>query len=349
MENKNSTAAALRSINGEDMTTWALPEGAIARLGRGSVRDMAFSPDGQYFAVGTSIGLWLYELPTLSPIALWNTERGMTGDVAFSPDSHRIVVCTFAGNVIVWNIQNGACVAQMAELDNREICKPVFSQDGQHLVAANYRMKNRKIYVWDSHTGAKVKETEIQSAHDVYPICFSSDLSLLAGKNSDPENIGRNIGDGDSITVWQVKTGEQIANITGHPEQVRKFCFSPCGRFLAAGSWHGTIHVWNVANEQLKRTYADYGESQMYPYFLPEGELITAAVSERKIEIWHVKKGEKLDEFEHRGAEARFIVLTMEHNWHSQTPAKFKSGQKAIIPNHIRFQAFMDISLRWIR
>ena len=63
MENRNTLASAPHSVEGEDVTTWALPEGAIARLGRGSVRDMAFSPDGQCFAVGTSIGLWLYELP----------------------------------------------------------------------------------------------------------------------------------------------------------------------------------------------------------------------------------------------------------------------------------------------
>ena len=302
MENKNSTAAALRGIDGEDVTTWALPEGAIARLGRGSVRDMAFSSDGQYFAVGTSIGLWLYELPTLSPIALWNTERGMTDDVTFSPDSHRIVMRTFAGNLIVWNIQSGTFIAQMEEFDNQEICPPVFSQDGQRLVAADYRMKNRKIYVWDSHTGKQVKETEIHHSYNVYPLCFSPDLSLLAGKNSDPDNIGRNIGDGDSITVWQVDTGEQIANITGYSERVRKFCFSPCEQFLAVGGWHGTIHVWDVVSGQLETNYTDYGESQMYPYFLPDGELITAAVSERKIEIWHVETGEKLDEFEHRGS-----------------------------------------------
>ena len=84
MENRNIQAGTSFSSDDSDIATWALPEGAIARLGRGSVRDMAFSPDGQYFAVGTSIGLWLYELPTLSPIALWNTERGMTDDVTFS-------------------------------------------------------------------------------------------------------------------------------------------------------------------------------------------------------------------------------------------------------------------------
>ena len=299
MEDKKLIIPALVSANGDDVTTWALPEGAIARLGRGS-GDMAFSPDGQYFAVGTAIGLWLYELPTLSPIALWNTERGMTGSITFSPDSRRIVMRTFAENVIVWNIQSGTCVAQMAGFDNQDICRPVFSQDGQHLVAANYRMRNRKIYVWCSHTGTKVSETNIQHPYNVYPLCFSPDLTLLAGKNSDEDNVGRNIGDSDSITIWQVETGEQIANITGYPERVRKFCFSPCEQFLAAGDWHGTIHVWNVASGQLEMTYAEYGESHMYPHFLPEGELITATVSERKIEIWRVEKREKLDEFEHR-------------------------------------------------
>ena len=301
MKNKNSTASALPIIDGEDVTMWALPEGAIARLGRGSVRDMAFSQDGQYFAVGTAIGLWLYELPTLFPIALWDTERGMSESVTFSSDNRRIVTHTFAENVKIWDIQSGACVAQMAESGKQEICRPVFSQDEQHLVAANYRMENGKIYVWDSHTGARVRDTEIQHPYNVYPLCFSPDLSLLAGKNSDPDHIGRNIGDGDSITIWQVETGEQIANITGHSERVRKLCFSKCGRFLVAGDWHGTVRVWDVASGKLEMTYADYGECQMYPYFLPEGELIVAAVSESKVEIWHVEKDEKLDEFEHRG------------------------------------------------
>ena len=301
MEDKKPLVSAQISANRDDVTTWALPESAIARLGRGSVRDMAFSPNGQYFAVGTSIGLWLYELSTLSPIALWDTERGMTDSVTFSPDNRRIVTHTFPENVKIWDIQSGVCVAQTTELDNQDICQPVFSQDGQRIAAVSYE-KNGKIYVWCAHTGTKVKETEIQHPYNAYPLCFSPDLSLLAGKNSDENNVGRNIGDSDSITIWQVETAEQIVNITGYPEPVRSFCFSPCGRFLAAGDWHGTIHVWNVESGQLEMIYPEYGESQMYPYFLPEGELITATVSERKIEIWRVEKREKLDEFEHRGS-----------------------------------------------
>ena len=301
MENKSSAAAALRSIDGEDITTWALPEGAVARLGRGSVGSMAFSPDGQYFAVGSWIGLWLYELPTLTPIALWDTERGMTGGVSFSPDGSQVVTSTSAENVKIWDIERGICTTEIDDHGKQAISNPIFSQDGQYLAAANCRMKNGKIYVWCPHTGRKVRETEILSPYDVYPLCFSPDLSLMAGKNNEEENTDSDSGDGDSITVWQVETGEQIVDITGHPDPVRRFCFSPCGRCLAAGSWHGTIHVWDVESGQLEVTYTDYGKFQMYPHFLPEGELITAAVSEREVEIWRVEKGEKLDEFEHRG------------------------------------------------
>ena len=60
--------------------------------------------------------------------------------------------------------------------------------------------------------------------------------------------------------------------------------------------------------------YPEYGESQMYPYFLPEGELITATVSERKIEIWRVEKRENWMNLNTVGAEARFIFRTVEHN-----------------------------------
>ena len=97
MENGNSAAAAPRSINGEDVTTWALPEGAIARLGRGDIHDMAFSPDEQYLAVASAIGLWLYELPTLFPIALWDTERGMTGGAVSRPMAVRLSRPLLAG------------------------------------------------------------------------------------------------------------------------------------------------------------------------------------------------------------------------------------------------------------
>lgn len=48
----------------QEYTQWALPEDAIARLGKGRIEDMQYSPDGTLLAVATTIGIWLYDTET---------------------------------------------------------------------------------------------------------------------------------------------------------------------------------------------------------------------------------------------------------------------------------------------
>lgn len=90
MENRNLSTSALRPLDDTDETTWELPEGAIARLGRGVIRDIAISSEKRIFAVATHIGTWVYELDTMQPIALLDTERGMVSKVALSEDGQWI-------------------------------------------------------------------------------------------------------------------------------------------------------------------------------------------------------------------------------------------------------------------
>ena len=301
MENRNTQANTPLNPDDRDVATWALPEGATARLGRGSVRDIALSPDGQHFAVGTNIGLWLYDLPTLSPIALWETDRGYSDRVTFSPNGRWLAVHPREA-LTVWDIQNESCIAEMEfrdQQDHRDLSKPVFSKDGERLVVfSGHQQRMKKIQVWCPHTGTRLSETEIPSTYDVYPTCFSPDLSLLAGTSYDINNSPT----AEFIAVWNVETAEQIARLEWS-ERWGRLCFSPCGRFLAAGGSEGKIQVWNVETGNLEETYTEDEDAQMHPYYPPEGGLIAAVVfpSQSKIDIQHLEKGEKLDEFEHRG------------------------------------------------
>ena len=306
MPNRKTQADTPLNLDDSDVATWALPEGAVARLGRGSVFDITFSPDEQYLAVGTRIGLWLYELSTLSPIALWETDKGYIQDVTFSPDSRWIAAHTLHEALRVWNIQNEVCIAEMEftkKSDRFGLTKPVFSKDGERFVVFNKRREcNMKIQVWCPRTGTQLSETEIPSTHNAYPTCFSQDLNLLAGTCLDRDNQTV-----EFIAVWCVETGEQIVRFDWS-ERLKRLCFSPCGRFLAAGGFKGTIQVWNVENERLEGTYTGYEDAWMYPYYPPEGGLIAAAVfsSQPKAEVWDLEKDEKIDTFEHQ-PESSFV------------------------------------------
>ena len=54
----------------QDYTQWHLPEGAKARLGKGSIGEIVYSPDGTLLAVASRIGIWLYDTTTYQEVAL---------------------------------------------------------------------------------------------------------------------------------------------------------------------------------------------------------------------------------------------------------------------------------------
>jgi len=92
-------------LNSSDVSLLALPKNAVARLGRGCEPDIAFTQNGRYLAVGTWVGLWVYDLITLSPIALWEVERGMIGKVTFSPNGEWLAASNSDNSLKVWNVR----------------------------------------------------------------------------------------------------------------------------------------------------------------------------------------------------------------------------------------------------
>ena len=135
MEDRKLTIPAPAGAGGDDVTTWALPEGAIARLERGGVGDKEFSPDGRYLAVATKIGLWWYEVATMSPVALWETERGMVSGIAFSANEKWIAISNWDKVLKVWDIQRGVSITEIDLGDFRDSF--VFSPDNRWLTISN--------------------------------------------------------------------------------------------------------------------------------------------------------------------------------------------------------------------
>ena len=293
MESKQSLIQAPISANGDDVTTWALPEGAIARLGRGCEPGMTFSADGQFLAIGTPMGLWLYDLETLSPIALWETERGMVFHIAFPPNGKWIAAGNSDKVLKVLNIQNGACLAQV-EVDDY-IEGLTFSYNNQYLAAAYAR--SGTVEVWHAETCKSVAQftagTEEASFNN--PICFSPDTRLIA--STSPSDTTH---DAEVIVVWDMESGQQIASLTAHTSWISTLCFSPCGKFLTSGGEDGTVYVWDVNTWQQVQAYTDFGDVyRIMPSYSPEGILRAAIVNydatgRATISVRDLESGEQL-------------------------------------------------------
>ncbi len=289
----------------KNVNTWALPDGAIARLGRGGVRDIALSPDRKTLAVATYMGVWLYELPTMTPIHLWETERGMSCRLNFSPNGKWLAIGNFDETLKVWDVERQESITRIESSKVRfrsRLSRVVFSNDSQYIATSEPLIG--VVHLWDAEIGEQI--AEFQADLDITvrwqggvprPLCFSDDGQLLACPTpADSE------GTADFITVWHVETGEQIASLRGHTARVYALNFSPCGKYLASGDLSGgTLREWDVtAGTQMRKfSYPEY--RGITPTYSGSGSLLAAGAHQSTLTVWNVENDEKLNTFDSRG------------------------------------------------
>ena len=95
----------------QDYTRWNLPEGATARVGKGSIHELKYSPDGTRLAVASSIGIWLYDTRTHEEAALLTGHTGEVNSVAFSPDGGTLASASDDYTVRLWDAVTGGAPA----------------------------------------------------------------------------------------------------------------------------------------------------------------------------------------------------------------------------------------------
>ena len=238
-----------QDIHAQNYSRWSLPEGALARLGKGRIswgeRTLAYSPDGRRLAVATSVGIWLYDAGTGAEIDLIPAPGRNIRSLAFSPDGQTLASGSGDETIRLWDV---ATLQQQAVLEGHTggVSSVAFSPGGQALASGG---ADATVRLWDVATA---QQQALLEGHTdvVVSVAFSPDGRTLASGGGD-----------DTIRLWDVATAQQQTVLEGHTNRVESVAFSLDGRTLASGSADGTILLWDMAPYVIPTAVASFSPS----------------------------------------------------------------------------------------
>ena len=246
----------------------------LSRFGRGAISDVAYSPLGNIVAVGSSIGVHIYDANTLKPIS---TIGGgvRTTRVAFSPDGQTLAAGLGDHSVRLWRVGDGGLL-QTLQGHTGLILGLAFSPDGKTLASGS---SDNTICLWRVSDGSLL-ETVQGHTDAVESVAFSPDGQTLASGSSD-----------QTLRLWRVTDGSLLQSLQGTGGEVLSVAFSPDGQTLASASYDDNIRLWRVSDGSLLRTLDDSKGRMRTVVFSPDGSTIAAGSGDESIYLWRVRDG----------------------------------------------------------
>ena len=267
-------AVLLLTSFAQDNTKVGLPDGAIARLGKGGINLMRFSPDGTRLVVGTDVGVWVYDVPDGKETALFTEHPGQVNAIAFSQDGKTFASGGFVNPVIqVWDAETKS-KRSTVPLTREPYSLPALTFYGEILISTN---GHREITYWHADTGQQLSESNLDNPINI--VTFSQDGSTLA------------IGDRNGgIQLWDTTTSSQKADLEGHgggrDSEILALAFSPDGKMLASGSEDKTVRLWDTQNHTKLGTLSGHTGWVTTVAFSEDGNTFASGDAGKTIKLW---------------------------------------------------------------
>ena len=242
------------------------------------ISSITYSPDGDLIAIGTDMGIYLYDSQTLAEVE--TTFYGMDiNSVVWSPDGTMLASASQDGTLSLWDTKNESQLWAL-EAHTDPVYQVAWSPDGTMLATAS----DKTIGIWDSKSGSQLRVMEGHSDWDwVTSISWSPDSNRLASGSSD-----------GTIRIWDVKSGSQLRVMEGHSSLVTSISWSPEGSRLASGSHDGTIRIWDSENGSKLRVLRQHRDGVRNVVWSPNGSRLASASYDDTIRVWDAERGSQL-------------------------------------------------------
>ncbi len=282
-------------------TQIGLPDGAIARLGKGGINVMLFSPNGKQLAIGTSIGVWLYDVDNGNKTALPTGNVRHFNTLAFSNDG-KILASGGIHNtsILLWNTETGSKNISIKLSDRfSRVAAITFTNENTTLIGLG---KNRYVTVWDVNSGEELSQNTVSFARS--ELAISKDGNSFVSGHQEKDNIHLwSTTSGQKGIEFRKKTKTAIPipppklfdeNVKKETENgVQAIAYSPDGNTIASAHNNNVVRFWDTKTRSDRAILIRHTEKINTVTFSHDSTMLASGGEDNTIQLWDVEKGKQ--------------------------------------------------------
>ena len=285
----------------QDNTQVGLPEGAIARLGKGGISVMKFLADETHLAVGTDVGVWIYDTRTGKVKHLLQHPRGVD-NLVISPDG-RILASSGGSSpfILLWNLETGKRIQSLRAEMNNDGAALRFSKDEKDLIGLYSDVIGDTILIrWVVATGeilSKKKGKGILSPLSSAPNSISFAGVTPTGKITllYPETPKKGVFNSDIMKsiIPRLPKSDEPRKRPDHG--VLTLTYSQDSKTVATGGDDRVIRLWDTSTHTEEVTLNGHMGWITSIAFSPDNSIVASGDTDKTIRLWDAKTGKPLN------------------------------------------------------
>jgi len=254
----------------------------------GWVKSVAVSQDGKWAASGSvdrTIKIW--DLDGGECRATLEGHTQYVNWVIFSADNERLLSCAMDGTLKVWSTQTKKQIASLRAGQGQVLCVREVG-DGDRLLSCGVE-HIYSIELWDWRSGKRLWAVKSEGDAAITSVAVTADGKMAVSASHEK-----------TIKLWNLDTGECLATLKGHADEVNSVQLTQDGRHAISSSNDKTVKIWDVETCACVGTLEGHQNHVYSVAISPDGELVASAgFADQTVRLWDWKSGACLQVIEH--------------------------------------------------